>query len=87
MDLDDPDNALNSPSVVATENASSLSGSPVASGAFYAARSVAHIKSAGGGYKVVVSLIEAYPVPGRLWSSCYNVDFLEWSPWASVAPD
>ena len=77
----DADGAVNMPSVIATEDASTLKNSPVTSGAFYAYREVFPIVNVSGGsgkYKVFVVLHEAYPVAGRVWTRAFNPDDSSW---------
>ena len=80
-----PDSRANYPSVVATEDASTIKDCPVGSGAFYAYRLALPITgtSPGQKYKVVVVLFEAYPSPGRIWTNAYNPDSGNWGAWTS----
>lgn len=65
--------------VIRAEDASTLTNSPVKSGAFYAYRRTYPIwlpdKNISG---VVVELHEAYPVHGRMWSRAYVKDMGGW---------
>lgn len=81
----DPDSQADYPSVVATEDASTIKNCPVGSGAFYAYRLALPITgtSPGQKYKVVVVLFEAYPSPGRIWTDAYNPDSGNWGAWTS----
>ena len=75
---------LNDNGVIATEDASVLVNSPVTSGAFYAYREVLFIKSPLNNNKIIVRLTEAYPEPGRIWLSAYNMDLSTWSNWRCI---
>ena len=83
VDPNNPGADVNTRTVVATEDASTLVNSPVTSGAFYASREVQCIKSHAGGYKVNVILYENYPVSGRIWTSSFNPDNNSWDGWNS----
>ena len=78
------------PGSVATEDASSLKGSPIKTGAFYAYREIFFIPNqgiVGNTYgKTIVRLTEAYPVVGRIWICAYNTDLEAWSDWKSITP-
>ena len=78
------------PGSVATEDASSLQGSPIKSGAFYAYREVFFIPNQGiigNTYgKTIIRLTEAYPVSGRIWTNVYNTDSNDWTGWKSITP-
>lgn len=78
------------PGSVATEDASSLQGSPIKSGAFYAYREVFFIPNQGiigNTYgKTIIRLTESYPTVGRIWICVYNTDFGKWSDWKSTTP-
>lgn len=78
VDLNGNDIEPMKPSMIATEDASSLAGSPIASGAFYAFRKVYYL-----GSKVVVELHEAYPNPGRIWTASFDKNQGSWSAWDS----
>jgi hypothetical protein len=67
------------PSQVATEDASTLVNSPLASGAFYAFRTV---ESYNVGH-VCVRLHEMYPNNGRVWSNMYDKNQQNWMGWVS----
>ena len=67
------------PSQVATEDASTLVNSPLASGAFYAVRTV---EGYGVGH-VCVRLHEMYPSNGRVWSNMYDKNQQNWMGWVS----
>lgn len=72
---------------VATEDASSLVGSPVTSGPFYADRRVKVIRAGGSNVKVLVELKEMYPVGGRLWYAVYDGNQSNWiTPWMCQYP-
>lgn len=76
--------------VIATEDASKISGCPVTSGAFYAYREVFFLPNQGvvGNTqgKTIVRLTESYPISGRVWITSYNTDIQNWSPWQEHAP-
>ncbi len=78
------------PGSVATEDASSLQGSPIKSGAFYAYREVFFLPNrgvVGNTYgKTIIRLTEAYPVSGRIWTNVYNTDSNDWTGWKSITP-
>ena len=78
------------PGSVATEDASSLHGSPIKSGAFYAYREVFFIPNQGiigNTYgKTIIRLTESYPTVGRIWICVYNTDLGKWSDWKSTTP-
>lgn len=78
------------PGSVATEDASSLQGSPIKSGAFYAYREVFFIPNQGiigNTYgKTIIRLTESYPTVGRIWICVYNTDLGKWSDWKSTTP-
>lgn len=78
------------PGSVATEDASSLEGSPIRSGPFYAHREVLFIPNrgiVGNTYgKTIVRLTEAYPNTGRIWTCSYNTDTQKWTQWAVFEP-
>lgn len=78
------------PGSVATEDASSLQGSPIKSGAFYAYREVFFIPNQGiigNTYgKTIIRLTESYPTVGRIWICVYNTDLGKWSDWKSITP-
>ena len=78
------------PGSVATEDASSLQGSPIKSGAFYAYREVFFIPNQGiigNTYgKTIIRLTESYPIIGRIWICAYNTDFGKWTDWKSINP-
>ena len=74
----DFNNSYMKPSIIATEDASTLDGSPITSGAFYAFRKVYYL-----GSKVVVELLESYPNPGRIWTSSYDKNQGSWGAWNS----
>lgn len=86
IDTTTPKNTVNmSESIVAVEDASTLSNSPIISGAFYAVRKVYWMSADGAEGnthgKVIVELHEAYPVVGRVWTNVYNKDTNTWSNW------
>lgn len=76
--------------VIATEDASKISGCPVTSGAFYAYREVFFLPNQGAvgntQGKTIVRLTESYPISGRVWITSYNTDIQNWSPWQEHAP-
>lgn len=73
--------------VISTSDASTLTNSPVTSGAFYAYRKVYVIpKATSGKYKIIVQLTEAYPTSGRRWECVYDTEENAWNGWKSVAP-
>ena len=74
----DFNNSYMKPSIIATEDASTLDGSPITSGAFYAFRKVYYL-----GSKVVVELLESYPNPGRIWTNSYDKNQGSWGAWNS----
>lgn len=78
------------PGSVATEDASSLQGSPIKTGAFYTYREVFFIPNqgiVGNTYgKTIIRLTEVYPVSGRIWTNVYNTDFNDWTGWKSITP-
>ena len=59
-------------SYVGTEDASTLTNSPVTSGAFYAIREVHRVPNYYGGYHHLVVFREIYPEQGRVWSRMYD---------------
>lgn len=64
-----------------TEDASTLTNSPVKSGAFYGYRKVYQVHSSvANHYKTIVEIHEAYPMRGRIWTSEYNPD-TGWKGW------
>lgn len=64
-----------------TEDASTLTNSPVTSGAFYGYRKVYQVHSSvANHYKTIVEIHEAYPMRGRIWTSEYNPD-TGWNGW------
>lgn len=76
------------PGVIATEDASTLFNAPISSGPFYATREVHTIQSQNESEspehrKFIVKITEAYPVPGRVWTSVYNIDGQAWTKWTS----
>lgn len=75
------------PASVATENAATLTNSPVSIGAFYAYREVVVIRSENSTLhqQIVVKLTEAYPSPGRVWVNKYSNDAGDWSGWTTVS--
>ncbi len=76
--------------VIATEDASKISGSPVIAGPFYAYREVFFLPNQGAvgntQGKTIVRLTESYPISGRVWITSYNTDIQNWSPWQEHAP-
>lgn len=67
----------------------SVYNSPV-SGVFYAYRKIYKLPkvqqdgSIRYGITVIVQLIEAYPIAGRIWINVYNQDGNSWSGWKST---
>lgn len=81
IDLNSPFGAANSDWSFGTEDASTLSNSPVTSGPFYGYRKVYQVHSSvANHYKTIVEIHEAYPSRGRIWTSEYNPD-VGWSGW------
>lgn len=69
---------------VGTEDASTLTNSPVTSGAFYAYRTVYPLKT-DVGTKICVELRELYPSLGRVWTNLYQSNTEAWSGWVENA--
>lgn len=67
------------PSQIATEDASTLTNSPLTSGAFYAVRTVEYYNVG----HVCVRLYETYPNNGRIWSNMYDKNMQAWRGWES----
>ena len=64
-----------------TEDASTLTNSPVTSGPFYGYRKVYQVhSSAANHYKTIVEIHEAYPRRGRIWTSEYDPNS-GWAGW------
>lgn len=74
----------NQNSFVGTEDATTLTNSPVTSGAFYAYRTVYPLKT-DVGTKVCVELRELYPSLGRVWVNLYQSNTTSWSGWVENA--
>ena len=71
----------NRDSYIGTEDASTLTNSPVKSGAFYGYRKVYKAySSAANHYKTIVEIHEAYPKRGRTWTAEYDPSN-GWSGW------
>lgn len=64
-----------------TEDASTLTNSPVKSGAFYGYRKVYQVhSSASNHYKTIAEIHEAYPMRGRIWTAEYDPN-TGWKGW------
>lgn len=75
IDSNSPFGGANSDWSFGTEDASTLSNSPVTSGPFYGYRKVYQVHSSTAKhYKTIVEIHEAYPMRGRIWTSEYNPD-------------
>lgn len=71
--------------VIATEDASTLKGCPVSSGAFYAYRKVYPIYSPQFDHcKIVVELHESWPKKGRVWRTAFDPNN-GWGSWHADA--
>lgn len=71
----------NRDSYIGTEDASTLTNSPVKSGAFYGYRKVYKVYSpVAKYYKTIVEIREAYPARGRIWTAEYDPNN-GWSGW------
>lgn len=81
IDIKNPLGDANSDWSFGTEDASTLTNSPVTSGAFYGYRKVYQVHSSvANHYKTIVEIHEAYPMRGRIWTSEYNPD-TGWNGW------
>lgn len=80
IDTKNPAGENNLPAAVGTEDASTLSGSPVASGPFYAYRFVLPIWSQQNGHhKLFVALLCTYPHYGAVFTRIYDPN-VGWQP-------
>ena len=69
------------PGNISTEDASTLTNSPITSGAFYATRTVKYYPVG----HVEVRLEEMYPCTGRIWSNMYDTNMKTWRGWKCSA--
>ena len=82
IDLTNPDAFCNKESVVAVEDASTLTNSPITSGAFYAYREVLFVNNPTGGLpKCAVRLTQIYPSEGLIWLNIYDPNYGYWIGW------
>lgn len=71
----------NRDSYIGTEDASTLTNSPVKSGAFYGYRKVYKVYSpVAKHYKTIAEIHEAYPMRGRIWTAEYDPN-TGWKGW------
>lgn len=81
INLNNPLDDANADWSFGTEDASTLTNSPIKSGAFYGYRKIYQVHSSvANHYKTIVEIHEAYPMRGRIWTSEYNPD-TGWNGW------
>lgn len=77
----------NQPATIMTEDASTLTGSPVTSGGFWARRTVYPVSNPTGSEHITVELEEYEPVLGRRWLRTYYAATGKWSEkWVEISP-
>lgn len=77
----------NQPATIMTEDASTLTNSPVTSGGFWARRTVYPVRNPTGSEHITVELEEYEPVLGRRWLRTYYAATGKWSEkWVEISP-
>lgn len=77
----------NQPATIMTEDASTLTNSPVTSGGFWARRTVYPVSNPAGSEHITVELEEYEPVLGRRWLRTYYAATGKWSEkWVEISP-
>ena len=77
----------NQPATIMTEDASTLTNSPVTSGGFWARRTVYPVSNPTGSEHITVELEEYEPVLGRRWLRTYYAATGKWSEkWVEISP-
>lgn len=77
----------NQPATIMTEDASTLTNSPVTSGGFWARRTVYPVRNPTGTEHITVELAEYEPVLGRRWLRTYYAATGKWSEkWVEISP-
>lgn len=77
----------NQPATIMTEDASTLTNSPVTSGGFWARRTVYPVSNPTGSQHITVELEEYEPVLGRRWLRTYYAATGKWSEkWVEISP-
>ena len=77
----------NQPATIMTEDASTLTNSPVTSGGFWARRTVYPVSNPTGTEHITVELEEYEPVLGRRWLRTYYAAMGKWSEkWVEISP-
>lgn len=75
------------PATIMTEDASTLTNSPVTSGGFWARRTVYPVSNPTGSQHITVELEEYEPVLGRRWLRTYYAATGKWSEkWVEISP-
>ena len=77
----------NQPATIMTEDASTLTNSPVTSGGFWARRTVYPVSNPTGSEHITVELEEYEPVLGRRWLRTYYAATGKWNEkWREISP-
>lgn len=76
----------NQPATIMTEDASTLTNSPVTSGGFWARRTVYPVSNPTGSQHITVELEEYEPVLGRRWLRTYYEGSGWSSKWVEISP-